>query len=293
MRAPVLLDEAAFTYCDPADPFWKRLAIGGLERLTGRETIKRLYLRHQKAGWGARGDFFETALEALSIDLVYDAQSLAAVPREGPLVVVANHPFGVLDGIAACALIGKARRDFRVLTNAVLMRAPEMRERMLAVDVSETPQARRANARTLAQALAHARAGGCVVVFPAGAISTAPDRWGRLPALDGPWSPFAGKLAISAQAHTLALRFMGQNSRLFQIVSHVHPALRLALFFHETRRRIGAPIEARIGAPMPPSTLAGLDAAAATQRLRAECDALAQQAQPPAPASASDQPRPR
>jgi putative hemolysin len=281
------MDESAFTYCDPADPFWRRLAIGGVERLTGRETIKRLYLAHRRAGWGAQGDFFAAALAALSIDLRFDPRAFAAIPRKGPLVVAANHPFGVLDGIAACALIGQARPDFRVLTNAVLLRAPEMRARMLPVEMSETAQGKRANARTLAQALAHAQAGGCVVIFPAGAISTSPDRLGRAPAVDGPWSAFAGRLATKARAQTVPLRFMGQNSRLFQIVSHVHPALRLALFFHEMRRRIGAPIEARIGAPIPPQALEGLEAQAATALMRAACDALAREE------NAGDQPRPR
>ena len=92
---------------------------------------------------------------------------------------------------------------------------------------------------------------------------------------------------IKARAQTVPLRFMGQNSRLFQIVSHVHPALRLALFFHEMRRRIGAPIEARIGAPIPPQALEGLEAQAATALMRAACDALAREE------NAGDQPRPR
>jgi putative hemolysin len=268
------MDESAFTSCDPADPLWRRLIVDAVERLTGRETIKRLYLERQRAGWGAEGDFFTHALEALNVDLRFDAQALAALPNEGPLVVAANHPFGVLDGIAACALIGKARPDYRVIANSVLLRAPEMRARMLPVDVSETAQAKRANARTLSAALAHAQAGGCVVIFPAGAVSTSPDALGRAPAVDGPWSPFAGRLALKARAHAAPLRFIGQNSRLFQIASHVHPALRLALFFHEMRRRIGAPIEARIGAAIAPQAFEGLDAEAVTARLRAACDAL-------------------
>ena len=90
-----------------------------------------------------------------------------------------------------------------------------------------------------------------------------------------PWSPFAGRLALKARAHAAPLRFMGQNSRLFQIASHIHPALRLALFFHELRRRIGAPVEARIGPVMSPVSFEGLDAEAVTARLRAACDALA------------------
>ncbi|MDB5572770.1 MAG: hypothetical protein JWN93_3953 [Hyphomicrobiales bacterium] len=271
--------ESAFTYADPADPLLKRLAIGALEKATGRDTLKRLYDQHQASGWDGAG-FFVTAIRALSLDLRYDAERLAALPRQGPLVVVANHPFGVIDGIVMCALMEKVRPDFRVLTNSVLMRAPEMRERLMPVDFSETPEARRVNLDTSAKALAHAQAGGCVVIFPAGAVSTSPDRWGAQPAMDGPWSPFAARVVARAQADVAPIYFPGQNSRLFQIVSHVHPTLRLALFFHEVRRRIGTPFPVEIGAPVPYARLAHLERAALTLALRSSVYGLGPQPRP-------------
>ena len=193
------MDESAFTYADPADPLLKRLAIAALEVATGRNRIKRLYLQHQATGW-AGASFFDVAIKALSLDLRYDADRLAALPKEGPLVVVSNHPFGVLDGIVMCALMRRARPDFLVLTNAVLLRAPEMRAHMLPIDFTETMEAQRANVASRTKALKHLQNGGCVVIFPAGAVSTSPDRLGRRPAVDPPWTPYVARLVQSAQA---------------------------------------------------------------------------------------------
>lgn len=269
-----------FSYADPGDRLWRRLAIGMVERLSGARRIEKLYRAKQAEGWreGGQQSFFQTALSALSIDVQYDAALLARAPTQGPLVVVANHPFGVLDGIAMCALMERVRPDFLVLTNSVLMRAPEMRTRMLPVDFSATPQAQRTNVASRARALDHAKAGGCVVIFPAGAVSTSPDRLGRRPAVDGPWSPFAARLVLSSGASVLPICFPGQNSRLFQIASHIHPNLRLGLFFHEVRRRIGAPFPVEIGGTATFDTFAHMDRAALTKELRTRVYDL--QAQP-------------
>lgn len=267
------MNDRSFSYCDPADPLWKRLAIGALERATGRDQIRRLYRAHQESGWGA-GGFFETAIAALSLDVRYDSARLEAIPKTGPLVVVANHPFGLLDGIVMCALMQKARPDFLVLTNSVLMRAPEMAERMLPVDFEQTPQARQTNMATRAAAQRHLAEGGAIVVFPAGAVSTSPDWFGRKPAIDGPWSPFAARLVSKAQAPVAPIFFRGQNSALFQFVSHIHASLRLALFFHEARRRIGAVMPVEIGAAIPFERLATLDRQALNLELRRATYAL-------------------
>lgn len=274
-----------FSYAGPGDPLWKRLAIRAVERASGARRIERLYRARQAEGWreGGAQSFFRTALSALSIDVRYSEERLARIPRDGALVVVSNHPFGVLDGIAMCALMERARPDFLVLTNSVLMRAPEMRERMLPVDFAETRQAQRTNVESRARAIEHVTRGGCMVVFPAGAVATSPDRWGREPAVEGPWSPFAARLVRSGSASVLPVRFHGQNSRLFQIASHIHPNLRLGLFFHEVRRRIGTAMDVAIGDAAPFEAFAHMDRARLRAELRARVDALA----------GNDQPRPR
>ena len=248
------MDETAFTYSEPTDPLFKRLAVSSIEVATGRNRLRRLYFQHQQKGWSGQS-FFATSIAALSLDLQVDRERLLALPKTGPLVVIANHPFGVLDGIVMCSLMEQVRPDFRVLTNAVLLRAPEMREKMLPIDFSDTPAARRVSAESRAIAVDHVKSGGCMVVFPAGAVSTSPDRWGREPAVDGPWTPYLARLVQAARGPVVPIFFEGQNSRLFQIVSHISMTGRLALFFHEVRRRIGTALPVRIGEPIPFDTL--------------------------------------
>ena len=275
-------EQSPFSYADKSDPLLKRIVIGALERATGARRIERLYRAKQAEGWrdGAQQSFFWTAISALSLDLQFDEERLRRIPKTGPLVVVANHPFGVLDGIVMCALMERARPDFQVLTNSVLMRAPEMRDRVLPVDFSETREALRTNVDSRAKALEHVGAGGCVIIFPAGAVSTSPDRWGRETAIDGAWSPFAARLVQKNKASVLPVFFPGQNSRLFQIVSHIHQPLRQGLFFHEVRRRIGAPFPVSIGDAAPFESFALMDRAALLKELRARVYALAGQPRP-------------
>lgn len=261
------MDKSVFTYAQESDPLWKRIAIECLEVATGRNTIRSLYLEQHASGWG--GSFFATAIQALKLDLKFDAQRLAEIPKQGPLVIVANHPFGVLDGIVMCALMEQARHDFLVLTNAVLMKAPEMRARMLPIDFAETGEAQRLNARSRARALEHVKNGGCVVVFPGSAISTSPDWFGRQPAIDPPWTPFVARLVQQGRADVVPIFFDGQNSTLFQFVSHISQTARLALFFHEVRRRIATQFPVLIGQVIPHASLAELaDRHALTAHLR-------------------------
>ena len=271
------MDHSTFTYADPGDPLPKRLAIGMVEVATGRNKLKRLYFQQQSQGWEGQS-FFATATRALSLDLQYDEARLAALPSNGPLVVIANHPFGVIDGIVMCALMEKVRPDFLVLTNAVLLRAPEMQERMLPVDFAGTKEAQRTNVESRTRAVNHLADGGCLVIFPGGGVSTSPDRFGRQPAVDPEWTPFLARLVQRARAPVAPIYFHGQNSRLFQMVSHVSLTLRLALFFHEVRRRIGTALPIVIGEPIRYEELAAItDRRALVDELRRRTYALADQ----------------
>ena len=244
------MDKYLFSYATANDPPLKRGVIRIVEAATGQPRLKKLYLdnqRHPRPG----ENFFHAAVRKLELDVRYDAEALDLIPKTGPVVVVANHPYGVLDGIVISWLVGKVRSDFLVLTNAVLMRAPEVNGFILPIDFAETEAAMKTNIASRAAARAHLERGGVVVVFPAGAVSTAPDKLGRKPAVDWRWQPFVAQLVQRSKATVVPIWFSGQNSRLFQIASHVSATLRLSLIFHEVRARIGTALPVAIGAPVP------------------------------------------
>ncbi len=183
------MDKYLFSYATASDPPFKRGLIRIVETATGQPKLKRMYIQNQRFP-RAGESFWQAAVRSLALDVRFDSDALAAIPQTGPVVVVANHPYGVLDGIVISWLISKVRSDFVVLTNAVLMRAPEVQGFILPIDFSETEEARRTNLASRAAARAQLEKGGVVVVFPAGAVSTAPDILGRKPAVDARWQPF-------------------------------------------------------------------------------------------------------
>src|SRR4029078_4498930 len=178
------------------------------------------------------GSFWEAAIRRLELKIAYNEDALAAWPKTGAFVGVANHPFGVLDGLIIAYLTAKVRNDFKVLTNAVLNRAEEIQEHLIPIDFAETKEALATNLRSRAEAKLHLTHGGCLVVFPAGGASTVRTVWDKY-AVDAEWKMLSVRLISQARAPVAAVFFAGQNSRLFQIASHVSLTLRLALFFKE------------------------------------------------------------
>ena len=274
------METGAFSYADAGDPLLKRSLIRLVEAATGQRRLERMYLENRR-DMRPGESFWSAAMRKMAIDMQYDAARLDLAPRQGPLVYVSNHPFGVLDGIALCSLVEKVRPDFRVLTNAVLLKAPEIRDFVLPIDFSSAPDARATNARSRRAARAFLEGGGALVLFPAGAVSTSPDFWGMQPAVDPPWQSFAATMIQGAKAAVVPVHFPGQNSRLFQIASHISVTVRLALLFHEVRRRLGTPLPIHFGEPVPYAELAGLrDRQALVDDLRRRSEALAPQPRP-------------
>lgn len=249
----VLEPEPELSYAAYFEDPLKRRLVQTVERLSGQQKIKQLY-NHYRADLSRDVPFFEAAIRLLDLDVQFSASKLALIPREGPLVVVANHPFGVLDGLIISWLISLRRTDFKVLTNSVLDALPEARPYLLPVDFAGTRDAVEANVAMRRDALAHVKGGGCIVVFPSGGVATTPRPFDPL-AVDDEWKPFTAKLITQSRAHVTPVFFDGQNSRLFQIASHLSLELRLALVFREVRRRMGKTLRVEIGETLTPETL--------------------------------------
>lgn len=243
--------ESDFSYAAPEDSFVRRNAIQLIEVLTGRRHLEKLYEGY-RALPEPRPAFFSSSVQSLGLKLNYNEERLDAIPKSGPLVVVANHPYGVLDGIILCDLISRVRSDFRILANAVLWRAEELREYVLPIDFAETREALKTTLSSRQIARNHLASGGVLLVFPAGMVATSEKLIGNhLNATDRRWGPFAAQLIARSSSPVLPVYFDGQNSMLFQVASHLHEALRLSLLFREVRRRMGDQVNLAIGEVLP------------------------------------------
>lgn len=259
-----------FSYASPEHRPWENALIRLIEKSTGQPRLVRLYEENRAQPVDGES-FFDAALRKLNVRLAYDEARLAAVPKQGPLVVVANHPYGVLDGIAAMALVGRVRPDAKVLINAVLTRPEEMAPFALPIDFNESPQAIETNLQTRAQARLHLGNGGTLVVFPGGTVSTRTKVFRRNTVSDPLWKPFAVQLIQRSRASVLPIFFRGQNSWLFHAASHVNPNLRVALLFNEVRRRMDTDLPIEIGEVLHAETLpVGLSRTDFAEHLRQE-----------------------
>ena len=246
-----MLSYKNFTYADPHMPFFKRLIIKTIEALTGKIKLWKIYQKYHKQSPDTDESFWESALRLLDVKLDYDKEKLQSIPKDGkPLVIVANHPYGVLDGLAIGYLASQIRHDYRVLTNSVLCKAEEIENHVLPIDFSPTKEAWQINLDTRQKARALLKLGGCLVIFPAGGVSYRnamrdPDAW------DNAWQPFTAALIQGNKANVLPLYFEGENSAIFQYASLKSETFRLALFFSEVSKRIGSALKIRVGDYIP------------------------------------------
>ncbi|MEM7269626.1 MAG: lysophospholipid acyltransferase family protein [Pseudomonadota bacterium] len=225
-----------------------RAVIRGLENITGRPRLIKMALGYEDEVSQGR-DFWEVMTERYGVQLDAGPAGLEAIPAEGPLVIVANHPFGILDGMAMGRMLSARRDDFRIIANTVFHKAEELRKIILPVDFAETRAAQKINLATRKEALRYLADGGAIGIFPGGTVSTSKRPLGH--PMDPAWRTFTSKLVTKSDATVLPIFFHGSNSRLFQLASRVHPSLRMGLLINEFGRGIKRPLKATIGAPMP------------------------------------------
>jgi putative hemolysin len=233
------------SYASPADPFIKRMIIRAIERFSGQPELKRMYDERKEHPFPGES-FWNAAVRMLRLNITFNCEALGEIPTEGPVILVANHPFGVIDGLVMCWLVAQVRTDFKALAHLLLTRAEEIRPFLLPIDFDATNAAARTNIRTRAEAIAFLKRGGALIVFPSGMVSTTPTLFSS-DAQDPDWKTFTVRLIMQSKADVIPVFFYGQNSCLFQIASHVSMTLRLSLLLKEAHDRIGTDIRFRVG----------------------------------------------
>lgn len=278
--APYVRARPRISYVEPEQHWSRRALVGALERLSGRGRIERIY-QSLKAEPFDLATFFTRALELGAIETEFTGGGEAEIPREGPLVFIGNHPYGIFDGLIMCRLAARTRGDFRILLHARLCQDPDLAPYFLPVDFEPSRAAVKANIATKRAALETLRRDGTLIIFPGGGVATAPGGFG--PARELPWSTFVAKLVHQSGATVVPVFFHGQNSRLFHLASAVSDTLRSALLLFEARNKLGRRFTVSVGRPIPYAEMAPLRSRAElTRHLQTRIAALGGLASPDA-----------
>ncbi len=240
------LEFKELSYANERDPRIKRWFIRSIEGLSGRDRYARLYDIWRTDIVGKSERVFGKMLDLIDVRLHIKGEWPPNQIPEAPIVIVANHPYGIGDGIAVLALAEQLGRPFKVLINNELLKVPELLDYSLPVSFEETKEAMAVNMKTRHEAVRLLKEGTTIIVFPAGGVATAKKGFGR--AEDLPWKIFPAKLIQAARASVIPIYFEGQNGRLFHLASRISMTLRISLLIREFRRLSGSTITAHIGA---------------------------------------------
>lgn len=235
------------SYAHSATSRGGRVLIRTMENLTGRiDLIKRA------AGYegdiAAGRDFWQVMVARYGLSLEVMAGSLANIPRDGPLILIANHPYGILDGLMLGHILSQTRGDFRILAHQVFARADDLRQVILPISFEGSKQAVALNLATRKAALDYLGQGGAIGIFPGGTVSTAATPFAR--PLDPGWRGFTARMVAKSGATVVPVYFDGHTSRMFQIASHLHQTLRMGLLIKEFHKRLDTPVRVAVGEPI-------------------------------------------
>lgn len=239
----------AGTFKNPA----KVYTIRSLEWLTAKVKLLRMIRSFEKSGAPVGVTFWPKAIRHMGIRIDTPPEEIARIPKTGPVVVVANHPSGLVDGMIMAEMVSRVRSDFKILTRSLLTGIPEIEEFMIPVPFPHEDNSRELGLEMRELTMAHLARGGLVILFPAGKVACSETFFG--PAIEAEWNVFTHKMISRSGATILPIYFPGQNSRAYQIANLVSATLRQGLLLYEIKRSLFKPQRPVIGAPIPASEL--------------------------------------
>jgi putative hemolysin len=240
------------SYASSAASRGGRAMIRVMENATGRITLIRRAEGYDDEVRQGR-DFWQVIVERYGLELRVVGGSLDLIPRDGPVIMIANHPYGILDGLMMGHILSLARGDFRIVAHRVFRKAEDINRVILPISFDDTKEALALNIETRKDALRYLADGGAIGIFPGGTVSTAARPFSQ--PMDPGWRSFTARMIAKSDAVVVPVFFDGHNSRLFQVMSHLHTTLRMGLLIKEFRARVNSPVEVVIGRPIPRTEL--------------------------------------
>ena len=223
----------------------QRNIIKSLEFLTGKLYLLRKVRQFEKMGIPVGQPFWKQALDLLGINLLTKQSEIAKIPKEGSLVITANHPHGLVDGMVLAELIGKVRTDYKILTRSLLTGVKQIDQFMIPVPFDHEENALKKSLEMRKNAMDHLEQGGVIVIFPSGKVASSETMFGNV--VEGEWNPFTAKLIQKSGANVLPVFFPGANSRIYQIANQISATLRQGLLIYEVVHAMNKPQKPFVG----------------------------------------------
>ncbi len=253
--APRVYDRRSLTYSNTFESPFKRNAIRVMEWMTGKITIIRRIREFERRGPPAGQAFWRACLDVMGVDLLTPDAQLRQIPATGPVILVANHPHGLVDGMILADMVGRVRTDYRILTRSLLTGIDEAAASfMIPVPFPHEADAQRKMLEMRSVAIEHLKRGGLIALFPSGVVATSQTMFG--PAIEAEWNVFTAKLIRMSGATVVPTYFSGSNSRAYQIANRLSPTLRQGLLLHEIVHSLDKPQCPIVGAPISPAEMA-------------------------------------
>lgn len=253
--APRLYQRSTLTYSNTFESAWKRIFIRAIEWMTAKVAIIRRIREFERRGAPAGQAFWPATMEVMGIDILTPQDQLERIPETGPVVLVANHPHGLVDGMILADLIGRRRNDYRILTRNLLTGIDESAASyMISVPFPHEEDAQKKMIEMRARAMDHLAQGGLIALFPSGVVAAAETAFG--PAVEAEWNVFTAKMIKRSGATVVPLYFPGSNSRWYQIANRISATLRQSLLLYEVVHAFDKAQKPVIGHPIGPEECA-------------------------------------
>ncbi len=184
--------------------------------------------------------FIDEVIKILELKIEPDENEVKRIPASGPVILVANHPLGGLDGLLLIKLVSVVRSDIRILANHLLRKVAPVSSYFIDTNPFELPPDSEESVFSgLKESVSHLRDGGLLCIFPAGETSTY-DATNLV--TDKIWQYPVIRFIKKMEVPVVPVLFQSGNVRLFRLIARIHPALKNARlpseFFHKRSRNI-------------------------------------------------------